>query len=982
MRQSADSRYSLRTGDNLMDPLTGALVSHYRVIEQIGAGGMGVVYLAEDVRLQRKVALKFISPESAGDAVAQKRLLREAQAASALDHPNIATVHEVGDFQDQLFIAMAYYSGETLKQRIERGQISIDEIASIAGRIAEGLAAAHQHDVTHRDLKPANVFLTADGQVKILDFGLAKVDEPNAKTTTGLTNQGTTVGTLSYMAPEQARNHNVDRRADIWAFGVILYEMLTGRLPFRGDSVTAILLAIASDTPPAVQSLRPDTPGALCRLVDRALTKDVERRTLTAAEVSRVVSQHRDQRSHPSAVRRFFSRPALAVPVLAAIVGAVVAGGIAGRRAWDARWATDVALPEIVKLVENLDYVAAMDLATRAAPLLETNEAFAALWPRMTRVVSIDSEPAGATVAYSRYGQDEWRPIGTTPLKDVRVPLGTIRIRVEKSGVEPAEDVIVFGTAVSLDFTLYPSSETPPGMVRAAPVRGNFTIFVFGLESPRVKFNGFWIDRHEITNRQYKAFVDAGGYRRADFWRHPVVKDGVTIPFPVAVAMFKDATGRPGPSTWAQGSYAQGQDDLPVSGVSWYEAAAYAAFAGRSLPTAYHWYWAANQLQLTTDVIRLGTFNSAAPIKVSESRALHRFGAYGFAGNVKEWCANEAPGDRRYVLGGGFDEPPYMFRDTDARSPLERGANFGFRTVKYDDGDASASALSAMLMPPSRSYDREKPVSDEVYQAYRRLYTYERTDLTPKIETIDDSYPDWKVEIVSFAAAYGPERMLAYLFLPKQGRPPFQTVVFMPGSGGWDTRSRPNFTNPPYGFLLRSGRAVMVPVYKGAWERANNEYHGGDQLKSTILWRDYVIFFAKDIGRSIDYLETRADIDISKLGFLGISRGGALSPMMLAVEPRLKTAALWINGLYLEKIAPEADAINFAPRVTTPVLQLNGRYDYNFPPQMSSDPFFTVLGTPAEHKRRVLYDTGHNLPPNESIKETLDWFDKYLGSPQ
>ena len=295
---------------------------------------------------------------------------------------------------------------------------------------------------------------------------------------------------------------------------------------------------------------------------------------------------------------------------------------------------------------------------------------------------------------------------------------------------------------------------------------------------------------------------------------------------------------------------------------------AYAAFTGRSLPTAYHWYWVANQ-GMTTDVVPLGTFNVQSPVKVHETRALHRFGAYGFAGNVKEWCVNEAPGDRRYVLGGGFDEPAYLFRDTDARSPLARAANIGFRTVKYDEKDPAVAALSGMLMPPSRSYDREKPVSDEVFQAYRRLYSYDRSELSPKIEAVDDSYPDWKVEIISFAAGYGPERMSAYLLLPKRGQPPYQTVVFMPGSGAWDVRVRPNFANPRYGFLLRSGRAVIVPVYKGAWERANNEYHGGDQLKSTSLWRDYVIFFAKDISRSLDYASSRPDLEVSRSASLG-----------------------------------------------------------------------------------------------------------------
>lgn len=141
-----------------------------------------------------------------------------------------------------------------------------------------------------------------------------------------------------------------------------------------------------------------------------------------------------------------------------------------------------------------------------------------------------------------------------------------------------------------------------------------------------------------------------------------------------------------------------------------------------------------------------------------------------------------------------------------------------------------------------------------------------------------------------------------------------------------------------------------------------------------------MIFFAKDISRTLDYLATRSEFDLDRVGFMGVSRGAALSPMMLTAEPRIKAAALWIPGLYLEKIAPEVDAINFASHVAIPVLQLNGRYDYNFPPEVSADPFFNSLGTPAEHKRRVMYDTGHNLPPNESIRETLDWFDRYLGA--
>lgn len=963
-----------------MDPLLGRVVAHYRVLEKIGAGGMGIVYLAEDERLHRKVALKFIAPSSATDAVAQKRLLREAQAASALDHPNIATLYEVGDFDNQLFIAMAYYSGETLKRRIDQGPMSIAETARIAEHIAEGLDAAHVAGVIHRDLKPANVFITSTGQVKILDFGLARVDTATGDTTAGVTATGTTLGTLSYMAPEQARGQHVDRRADVWALGVMLFEMLTGRLPFRGDTATAILLALATEAPPSVQSLRPDAPADFSGLVDRALAKDPDRRTLTAGDVAGTIARYRGRTTaEVSAWSRALRRPIVALPIAVTLVAAIAFAALAGRRLMNERWARYTALPEIARLADQQDFVRAVDLATQAQPLLAGSGELEPLWPRITRGVTIESEPAEAVISYTTYGTDEqWRVLGRTPLKDVRVPIGLLRFRAQKPGFETAEDTIQFGAPA---FKLATASETPEGMVRAAPVRGNFSIYVFGLETPRVKFDGFWVDRYETTNRQFKAFVDAGGYKRRELWKEPFVRDGRTLTFDEAMAFFRDETGRAGPATWSLGTYAQGQDDMPVTGVSWYEASAYAAFAGKSLPTAYHWYWVASQ-GLTGFVIPFGNFNAKGPVAVTSTRALHRFGTYGLAGNVKEWCVNEAPGHRRYILGGGWDEPPYLFRDTDARSPFDRGANIGFRTVKYDAADTSAAPLGGMLLPPSRSYDKEKPVGEEVFQAYRRLYSYDRTDPGPKIESVDDASPDWRIEKVSVTATYGQERLIVYLLLPRSVQPPYQTIVFMPGAGAWDQRTAPSFANPQFGFLVRSGRAVAFPMFKGSYERANNEYHGGDQLKSTSLWRDYVIFFSKDISRTLDYLATRSDIQNEKIGFMGVSRGASLSPMMLTAEPRIKAATLWIPGFYLEKMAAEVDPINFAPRVTIPVLQLSGRYDYNFPSETSSEPFFNTLGTPVEHKRRVVYDTGHNLPANESIRETLDWFDRYLGLPR
>jgi serine/threonine protein kinase/tetratricopeptide (TPR) repeat protein len=254
--------------------MIGQLISHYKILERLGGGGMGVVYTAEDTKLKRTVALKFLPPEFTRDPEAKERFIHEAQAASALDHNNICNVHEIGETDDgQLFIAMAYYEGETLKMRISEGGMRIDEAVDIAIQVAQGLQKAHEKGIVHRDVKPANVMIASDGVVKILDFGLAKLAGLSK-----LTRVGSTVGTAAYMSPEQARGEDVDYRADIWSLGVVLYEMVVGRLPFKSEYQEAVVYSILNEEPPALTSLRSDVPMELERIVKKAIAKSRDER--------------------------------------------------------------------------------------------------------------------------------------------------------------------------------------------------------------------------------------------------------------------------------------------------------------------------------------------------------------------------------------------------------------------------------------------------------------------------------------------------------------------------------------------------------------------------------------------------------------------------------------------------------------------------------------------------------------------------------
>jgi dienelactone hydrolase len=514
-------------------------------------------------------------------------------------------------------------------------------------------------------------------------------------------------------------------------------------------------------------------------------------------------------------------------------------------------------------------------------------------------------------------------------------------------------------------------------MVYVAAGDTPFQMYIPGLDHlPAVRLHDFWIDRYEVTNRQFKTFVDAGGYRNEQFWQHPFVKDGQTLGFEQAMALLTDATGRPGPASWELGSYPEGQDDFPVTGVSWYEAAAYAAWAGKALPTIYHWSRVAEQ-RSSGFVVPRSNFGGHGPMKVGASGAMNRFGAFDLAGNVKEWCWNRADATKRYILGGAWDEPVYMFTDPDARSPFDRAVNFGFRCVKYSPDESLARAGAELVAFEARDFTKETPASDAIFAAYRRVYAYDKSDPRGHVDSIDDSNSDWRLEKVSFAAAYGNERVPALLFLPKSVRPPYQTVVFFPGSGALQQRSSSRINVRFFEWLMKSGRAVIHPVYKSTYERGDGIE--SDYPNPSNAFRDHAIAWSKDVSRAIDYLDTRPDIAHDRLAYAGFSWGAAMGPIYVAVEPRFKTCVFVVGGFYLQHSAPEVDAFNFAPHVTVPVLLLNGRFDFFYPMETSQRPMFESFGVPDAQKRRVIYDTGHNIPRADLIRETVDWLDRYLG---
>ncbi|HEY1895044.1 MAG TPA: SUMF1/EgtB/PvdO family nonheme iron enzyme [Terracidiphilus sp.] len=405
-----------------------------------------------------------------------------------------------------------------------------------------------------------------------------------------------------------------------------------------------------------------------------------------------------------------------------------------------ARWARQRSTHEIARLLDAGEYPKAAALAVKAREVLPGDPTIDRLWMRATGEVSIASAPAGAEVSIRPYHGDlnAWQSLGTTPIKKLRLPRDDYVWRLVKPGFAteyfiasspgevPVGEIWIF----DLTLTLHPEGSVPPEMV---VVPGDEVGLAFPLASPgTVKVDDFLIDRHEVTNEEYKRFVDAGGYVRREYWKQPFVRDGRTVPWEEATVGFRDATGRPGPATWEAGGFPNGREKFPVTGVSWFEAAAYAEFAGKSLPTAYHW-TVASQADGNTPLIAAGSnFRGERTQPVGSPTALSGYGTTDMAGNAKEWCLNETVDGKRFIMGGGFGEPDYMFNFADAQSPWDRRANFGFRCVKLDRPPSAEAA--GRVEGKARDFRNERPVADDIFRTYAARYSYTSGPLNARVE--------------------------------------------------------------------------------------------------------------------------------------------------------------------------------------------------------------------------------------------------------
>jgi len=661
-------------------------------------------------------------------------------------------------------------------------------------------------------------------------------------------------------------------------------------------------------------------------------------------------------------------------------------------------WVSRTALPDLSEAVSRDDNLGAWRVAERIRgvfPLLDIIPDDLGTFEAPP--IFLETNPEGAEVYWRGYQEVEapWVSLGQTPIQGVSLPAASLSLRIEKEGYAPlffndknpslqfsnvAPDISGFLGGDRGAFDLIPEEDLPAEMVYVPA--GQFLPAIAGSGTNVVPVEAFLIDKSEVSNLEFKEFVDAGGYSNPSFWTDMEFDfEGDLLDWEDASDLMVDATGQPGPATWEFGSYKPGTDDHPVTGISWYEATAYAQFREKSLPTFIHWTRAAYPpseiaASLMPSLVGTSNFNRETLHPVGSEQGGGAYGSVHQAGNAREWILNSW-GQGGMTLGGSYREPTYWATQRVFQPHFSRSDLNGLRLIKLLDPEDGAS-FSDPISRRAASGIPTEPVSDETYEVISAQFVYSPTNLEPEIVEVDDSDNQWIRETVRINTGYDGESIEFLIYIPKGFDPPYQPVMFSPGANAYSILTRLTDFDPAVyllDFLPVSGRALVIPAFDGSYERKNTEISTVAQTPAATsrALAEQRVHWRIDLGRLIDYFTLRPDLDHEKVIYLGFSYGASSFLASVPFESRIQ------NNIFIS--GGGATRNGYLNRIVQPTLMLNGSGDFVFPVR-SQELLFERLGTPAEDKRHVVMSAGHfPLPRNQMVGEISDWLDKYLGQP-
>ena len=595
---------------------------------------------------------------------------------------------------------------------------------------------------------------------------------------------------------------------------------------------------------------------------------------------------------------------------------------------------------------------------------------------KSSRKINVDSD-IEETKVYVKYHKDTiWNYIGIAPIDSIRVPKSRgvdFNLKLTNGNIEYISGDEEYGY-----FDISLANKLPKGFVLKNSKQNIFMNFPGIFLGSDNSLPAYGVSKTEVSNQQYRKFIEDGGYETPEFWDFPVNINGIEHSFDNSIRLFTDKFGKYGPKNWIYGEFNKGEENFPVRGISWFEARAYAKYKGLSLPNVFQWLDAAQLSGFTPKLpdISGSNYNSNKPKEVNfkgNSKMLPNI-----AGNVREWTINSHGTDRKAILGGSYETDEYTFNSFNSLSPFNRSLQNGLRLViNFLDGNINNDIF--VVKHIERNFNNDKNISDEVFEVYKSQFDYPNVALKVDVNEIESSNKDYQIEKFEMPAPYkSDEKLHGFIISSVKFQKMSKPIIEFPSAVAifsnelninisWINKRK---------YLLDEGYSIIIPVYYNTWDREKTIRDWWPN--ETEEYKNTIIKIGKDFKRVIDFLETKENLDIKSLSYYGYSWGSVTSNILLAIDDRVKSAALCVGGLMLQKSRKEIEAHLYLRRIKIPILHIVGKLDGIFEYEDSFLPWNKLIGTPKKDKLNIVLDNaGHGLPKDVIIENHLEFLKKY-----